>query len=87
MTKFFNKFKKTLAYFWSIFPILGAKKIVLENPTVTHNVIWVSSTIPKFGKKLMILFDTISRKHPDRQKTRRNDRPYFIRPFWVPPEV
>ena len=56
MTKFFNKFKKTLAYFWSIFPIFGTKKIVLENPTVTHNVIWVSSTIPKFGKKLMILF-------------------------------
>ena len=33
MTKFFNKLKKTLflSRFWTIFPFLGAKKIILEN--------------------------------------------------------
>ena len=39
MTKFFNKLKKNLflAHFWSIFPILGAKKFYKENLAATHN--------------------------------------------------
>ena len=54
MTKFYNKFKKPC--FWLIFgpffhfPNLGAKKFFLENTAVTHNLIWVSSTRPKFKK-------------------------------------
>ena len=60
-----------LARFWSISPILGAKKYFPENLAVTHN--WVSSNMPKFRK----INYTSPRKRPDRQK----DRPYFIRPL------
>ena len=34
MTKFFHKFKKPC--FWSIFPILGAKRIFPKNPALSH---------------------------------------------------
>ena len=65
MTKFFNKFKKPvfgpfLVNFWR-------KNIFPENPAVTHNFIWVSSTMLKFRKKLII-------KRRDRQKDERTDR-------------
>ena len=32
--------KSVLANFWSIFPILGAKKIILENPTLSHKTLY-----------------------------------------------
>ena len=35
MTKPSNKFKKP--YFWSIFPIFGAKNFFKKNPAVMHN--------------------------------------------------
>ena len=49
---------------------MGAKKIFLENPAVTHNLTWDSSTMPKFKK----INNTIPRKHLDREKNGRTDR-------------
>ena len=58
MTKFFNKFKKPC--FWPIFgpfPYFDSKKKFSgKSSSVTHNFIWVSSTMPKFRKKLMMQF-------------------------------
>ena len=73
MTKFFSKVKKHcfspflahFAYFW--------------DNIVTHNFIYVSSTMPKFKKTN----DTNPIKRPDRLKDRRTDSPYFIGPFWL----
>ena len=46
---------KTL--FLAHFPNFWGRNSFSENPgSATHNFIWVSSTIPKFGKKLMIQF-------------------------------
>ena len=72
MTKFFNKFKKTLflAHFWSIFPILGGKFFPPKNPAVIHNFIWVSSTCQNLEKT----DDTIPRKCPDGGTKGRKDR-------------
>ena len=40
-----------LTHSWSIFPILGAKTFFSgKSGSVTHNFIWVSSIMPKFGK-------------------------------------
>ena len=43
MSKFSNKLKKP--YFWSIFPIFGAKKFFRKSHFVTHNTTWASSTM------------------------------------------
>ena len=58
MTKFFNKFKKTLflAHFWSTFPILGKNFFSGKSSSIRHNIIWISDTMPKFRKKLMVQF-------------------------------
>ena len=51
MTKFSNKIKNpVLAHFWSIFPIFRAKNFHPENPAVTQNFTFISSTVPKFRK-------------------------------------
>ena len=61
--------KKTLflAYFWSIFPVFGAKRFFPKNLAVMRNFILVSNAMPKFIKKT----DTIPRKYLDRRKHRR----------------
>ena len=48
MTKIYNKFKT----FFIHFPNFGVqkKKKIMENPAVTHNFIWVSSSMTKFRK-------------------------------------
>ena len=65
MTKFSNKLKKTLflVHFGSIFPILEAKKIFLENPTVMHNSHGILAPYQNLEKTN----DIIPRKRPDRQ--------------------
>ena len=68
MNKFSNTLKKPfLAHFGSIFPILGAKKIFLENPAL--------SCTPSYGflascQNLEKVNDTIQRKRTDRQDGR-----------------
>ena len=48
MTKFFNKFKTPcFCPNFGIFPIFGAKKIFLENPTVTNNLVKNNDEIPR----------------------------------------
>ena len=61
MTQSSNKFQKTC--FWFIFPIFGVKKFFAENLAVTHNLIWASSTMPRFTK----INDIIQRECLDRQ--------------------
>ena len=90
MTKFFNKFKKPcfLANFWSIFPILGAKKNFLENLalpcTTLYEFLAPCQNLEKNALK-------IPRKHLDRRIERRTygrmGRPYFIGPFRLLPGV
>ena len=85
MTKFSNEFKKPfLSHFGSIFPILGAKKIFLENSALScttsgfqHHAI--------IQKKLMIQFKKNARtdRRMDGGTEGRSDRPYFIGPFWL----
>ena len=58
MTKSFNKFKKPC--FWPIFgqfsQILQQNIFSRKSSSVTHNFIWVSSTMLKFRKKINIQF-------------------------------
>ena len=82
MTQFSNKFKKPC--FWPIFPIFGAKKIFLENPALSRTT---SYGFLAPCQNLEKVNDTIQRKHPDRWKDGRTDRPYFIGPFQLPPGV
>ena len=81
-----------MAHFWPIFPIFGAKKIFVENPSLSH------ATSYRFlapCQNLEKVDDVIQRKHPDRwtegwmegQKDGRMDRPYFIGPLQLPPGV
>ena len=71
MTKFSNKLKK--ACFWPIFPILGVKKILLENPallyTTSHGILAPCQISEKNN-------DTIPRKCLDRRTDGNADRPY-----------
>ena len=81
MTKCFYKFKKPC--FWSILQILGAKHFSGKSGSDTHNFIRVSSTMPKFRKKLMIQFQENVRtdRRTEGQSDRRTGRPYLIGPF------
>ena len=58
MTKFFNKFKNPVfGPFLVPFPNFWSKNIFSTKlSSVTHKFIWVSNTMPKFGKKLMMQF-------------------------------
>ena len=80
MTIFSNVLKKPLflAHFWAIFRIFGAKKILLENPALSRTT---SYGVLASGQNFEKTNDTIPIKHLDRQKDRRTDRSYFIRPF------
>ena len=69
MTKFFNKFKKPC--FWPIFPILGAKKIPLENLALSRTTLYGFLAPCQNVEKTKYI---IPRKHPDRQKDRLKNR-------------
>ena len=75
ITKFFNIFKKTmfLAHFWSIFPIFLSR-------TTSYGFLASCQNLEKTN-------ETIPRKHPDRRKDGRTDRPYLIEPFRLMPGV
>ena len=62
----FQYFQKTLslAHFWTILPILGAKNFFLENRSVTHNSYGLLASCQNLEKTN----DKIPRKCPDRQK-------------------
>ena len=87
ITKFYNKFIK---------PVLGPSSLFLEPNILSkksgpiRNFIWVSETISKFRKKLKIQFQK-KKRQPDGQKDGRTegqtDRPYFVGPFWLSPEI
>ena len=83
--KFFNKLKKKPVFFGPFlvhFPNFGDKTFFLENLAVTHNLIWIPSTTPKFRK-----YKWYNPKKMPRQKDRRTDRPHFIGLFRLPPGV
>ena len=91
MTQFFNKLKKTLflARFWHIFPIFGAKKIFLENPTLSCTTSYGFLTP---CQNLQKVNDAIQRKCLDRRKDGRtggqkDGQTLFIGPFQLLPEV
>ena len=70
--KSFDKLKNP---FLVHFPKFGGKKCFLKKSgPVTHNVIWVSSIMPKFRKNN----NTIARKHLDRRTDERTDRLYDL---------
>ena len=84
ITKFYNKFIK---------PVLGPSSLFLE-PNIffkksgpIRNFIWVSEAISKFRKN----WRYNSKKNPDGRKDGRTegqtDRPYFVGPFWLSPEI
>ena len=68
MTKSSNKLKKSC--FWSIFPILCAKNVLLENlvlsRTTSHGILAPCQNLEKIN-------DAIPRKHPDRRKDGQKD--------------
>ena len=72
MIQFSNKFKKPC--FWSIFPILGAKKIFLENPALSRTT---SYGFVATCQNLEKINNTIQRKRLDRQKDRRTDTLFY----------
>ena len=79
MTKSFNKLKKPfLDHFWSISPNFWAKNIFPENPALSHTTSCENSEETN---------DTISRKRSDKTVNGRTHRPYFIRPFGLPPGI
>ena len=86
MTKFSNKFKKTC--FW---PILGpfsqflGQKIFLENLALSCTTSYGFWHHAKIQKKLMIKFK--ENAWTDGRMEGWTDRPYFIRPFRLPPGV
>ena len=84
--KIFQYIQKTLflIHFWSIFPILGAKKVFLENPALSRTTLYGFLVSCQNLEKTN---DTILRKHLDWRKDGTTDRPYFIGPFWITPEV
>ena len=80
MTKSFNKFKKCCI--WPImvhFPKFWGKKNKPRKSgsnTTSYGFLAPSQNLEKTN-------DTIPRKHPNRRKNGRTDRPYFIGPFWL----
>ena len=73
---FFNKFKN-FDHFFQCFQ--GKRRNSIKTGSVTHNVIWVSSAMPKFRKKLMIQFQENTLKEG------RTVRRYFLRPVMLLP--
>ena len=62
-----------LAHFWSIFPIFLSR-------TTSYGFLASCQNLEKTN-------ETIPRKHPDRRKDGRTDRPYLIEPFRLMPGV
>ena len=60
-----------MTHFGPIFPILGAKKIFLENPALSH-ITWNGILAP--CQNLEKINHTIPRKHLDRGKNGQTDR-------------
>ena len=75
-----------MAHFGPSFPILGAKKILTENPalsrTTSHGILAPCQNLEKIN-------DTILRKHQTDggRMDGRTDRPYLIGPFQLPQGV
>ena len=70
-----------LVHFWSIFLVFGGKKnFSWKSESVMHNFKWISSTMQKFRKKIIMQFQENTQK--DGGTDGRMDRPYFIGPFW-----
>ena len=81
MTKAFNELKTLfLAYFWSIFPNLGAKNFFPENPALSRTTSYALLAPCQNSEKTN---DTIPRKRLDG----RTKRPYFIGALRLPPWV
>ena len=79
MTKFSTKFKKPVfGHFWVHFPNFWGKKIFLENAalscTTSYGFLAPCENLEKVN-------NVNQRKHLDRQKDGRMDRPYLIGPF------
>ena len=75
MTNIFFKFKNPI---FGLFPQFLEQNIFFpENLAVMHNFIYVSRTMPKLRKKLMIQFQE------NAWTDGRTNRPYFIGPFWL----
>ena len=86
MTKFSNKLKKPC--FWPILGLFsqfwGKKNFFLRKlGSVTHNFIWVSSTMPNFRKNVWYNYKKMPGQK-DWWKDGRTSRPYFIGPFRLP---
>ena len=78
MTKFFNKFKKLcFCLFLVYFPNFESKKKLFRKIT-SYEFLAPCQNLEKTN-------NTIPRKLQDRRKDGGTDRPYFIRPFWLPP--
>ena len=76
--QFFQYIKKTLflVYFWSIFPIFGAKNFFSrKSSSVTQNFIWVSRTCQNSEKTK----DTNSNKIPRRKDGKSDGQTLFNR--------
>ena len=71
----------------NLFPNFGGKNVFLPNLGLVKNLIWVSSIMPKFRKRLKFQFKENIQRKKERIIDGRLDRPYFIRPLWVLPEV
>ena len=80
----FNKFKKPC--FLPIFPILRTKIFSGKSGYVKRKFIWISGTMPKFRKKLMIQLQENARPggRTEGMMERRTDL-IFLGPFQLPP--
>ena len=78
-----------ITIFW---PILGpflnfeVKFFLRKSSSVTHNFIWISSTMPNFRQNLWYNSKKIPGQRDD-WRDRRTDRSYFIKPFRLLPGV
>ena len=77
MNKFLNTLKK---------PYFGQFTYFYKKASPdTHNFIWVSSTMPRFRKKIKTQFHECLNRRKDRRKGKRadekTDKTYFIAPF------
>ena len=70
MIEFFNKLKKPCFWPMYFFLILRMKKISRSFGSITHNFIWVFSTMPNLEKTN----DTIPTKRPERQHRQKDQR-------------
>ena len=73
-----------LVHFWTIFPIVGAKKIFSgTSGSATHNFIWFLAPCQNLEKTENTRTDGRTEGRTDG----RTDRPYFIGPLRLPSGV